>query len=559
MNWKNVTRLIRVDTKSGRVARGGRLARFWENRLLTYLLYGGALALGTAVGVLVGYFYNVFSPSDPQLKTLFIEGLLSFFLSLPTLVLIYSLVFTMMQQIRRSGAKLSVQVPYWLPITWEEHTLASALANLLGFPLISVVFIGSAIIAVSFFTGVVVYAVLTLLAILASVFIGSAITEIFRTLQVRFIGAIYKTSGRAAVWVRFVGSLLFFILFYIVYFALTSGAGALTFVQSVASAQSAVWFVPFVWLGMTLFSAINGLPLQALVFLALSLLLLLGLFYGAVALNKRFGLYEPPAITVTRGVYAPRTGFLGRLGFSTAEAALIRKDLKAFTRRRELMYIFILPIVIILVPLMQSLGLYGGQQTTGPVESSLFLVGLVFLMPSAFLSFYLGSILIGEEGGAIWRIYSSPISAESLVKSKYFFMVFFSTLVILATGTVGALIFHPSPRATFIAFVVSFLLMLALSSVSLSIGIRGSDFRELPRPRMIRTEWSFVNMIVCFVAAVLVLAPFIPYALTIIGVGPTFDAYQAVVVSTAISVVITLLGYRLALEGAKELLTRAEM
>jgi len=558
MNWKNVVRLIHVDTKSGRLARSGRLG-FLENRLLTYLLYGGALALGTAVGVLVGYFYNVFTPSDPQLRTLFIEGLLNLFLSLPTLVLIYSLVFTMMQQIRRSGVKLSVQAPYWLPITWEEHTLASALANLLGFPLISVVFIGSAIIAVSFFTGPVVYAVLTLLAILGSVFIGSAITEIFRTLQVRFIGAVYKSSGRAAVWVRFVGSLLFFILFYIVYFAITSGAGALTFVQSVASAQSAVWFVPFVWLGMTLFSAINGLLLQAIVFLALSLLLLLGLFYGAVALNRRFGLYEPPALTVTRGVYAPRTGFLGRLGFSTAEAALIRKDLKAFTRRRELMYIFILPIVIILVPLMQSLGLYGGQQTTGPLESSLFLVGIVFLMPSAFLSFYLGSIMIGEEGGAIWRIYSSPISAESLVKSKYLFMVFFSTLVIIATGTVGAVIFHPSPRATFIAFVVSFLLMLALSSVSLSIGIRGSDFRELPRPRMIRTEWSLINMIVCFVVAVLVLAPFIPYALTIIGVGLTFDAYQAVAVSTVISVVITLLGYRLALEGARELLARAEM
>ena len=213
MNWKNVVRLMRVDTKSGRLIRGGRFARFWENKLLTYLLYGGALALGTAVGVLVGYFYNVFSPFDPQLRTLFIEGLLSLFLSLPTLVLIYSLVFTMMQQIRRSGTKLSVQVPYWLPITWEEHTLASALANLLGFPLISVVFIGSAIIAVSFFTGLVVYAVLTLLAILASVFIGSAVTEIFRTLQVRFIGAVYKSSGRAAVWVRFVGSLLFFILF----------------------------------------------------------------------------------------------------------------------------------------------------------------------------------------------------------------------------------------------------------------------------------------------------------------------------------------------------------
>jgi hypothetical protein len=560
MNWKNVAHLIRVDMKSGRLIRGRRLTKYRESRIFTYLLYGGALALGLAVGTIVGLIYQAVSAStlDPQLITLFHQGLLSLFLSLPTLVLIYSLVFTMMQQIQRSGVKVSVQAPYWLPITWEEHTLASIVANLLGFLLVSIIFIGSAIIVVSLFMGQVAYAVSTFFALLASAFMASAITEIFRVLQVRFIGAVYKSSGRAAVWVRFVGSLLFFIVFYIGYFLLTSGTGAITFVQTVASAQSVVWFIPFVWLGMTLNSFINGLLLQAFVFMILSLLFVLSLFYATVILNRRFGLYEPPAITVSRGVYAPRTGLLGRLGFSTVEAALIRKDWKAFTRRRELMYIFVVPIVTILIPLMQSLGVMGGPVAP---EASLPLFALVFLMPGSIMALSMGNLMIGEEGGVVWRIYSSPVSAESLVKSKYFFVVFFSALVTMITGTVGVAAFHPSMRAILIGFIESLLLAFALGAVSLANGIRGADFTELPRPRMIRTEWAIFNLIACFLVALVTLAPFVSYVLTsvpFVSAQPVIDPYQAVVISAVIAVVITVVAYKMALRNARELLAKAE-
>jgi hypothetical protein len=555
MNWNVVAHLIRVDMKSGRLIRGGRLSRAFERKLLKYVLYGSALVLGVAVGCLVGFFYNSVSPVDPQTKELFDLGLLSLSLSLPTLVLIYSLVFTMMQQIQRSGARFTIQAPYWLPITWNEHTLASLLANLLGFPLISITFIGPALITVSFFTGQIAFAVLTFFAALASAFMASAITEILRTVQVRFIGAITKSSGRAAVWVRFAGSLLFFIAFYIVYFTLTSGTGAITFVQTIATTQSTVWFVPFFWLGMFLYSFIGGMLWQTLAFLGLSLLLVLSLFYAAVSLNKRFGLYEPPSITVSRGVYAPRVGFLGRLGFSTTEAALIRKDLKAFTRRRELMFVFVLPVVLVLFPVLQTVGAMG-QQT--PLTAPIIVLPLTFLMPSVILAIYLGSVMIGEEGEAMWRIYSAPISAKSVVKSKYFFIIFLSTLVITATGIVGVAVFHPSPRATAIAFTESFLLMFALSAISLTIGIKGSDFRELPRPRMIRSEWGLINLIVCFAAALAILFPFIPYAFTIIAWVPTIDPYYAAAVSAVIAIVTTFIAYRIALRNARELLAKAE-
>jgi hypothetical protein len=564
MNWKNVLSLMRVERKSGRLIRGRKLTRYRESGFLAYWPYWVGLALGIATGLLAGIIYNFASAADPELSTLFQQGALSIFLSLPTLVLVYSLVFTTMQQIQRSGVRASSQVPYWLPVTWQEHTLASILASLLGFPLASVVFITSTITILSVFIGQVLPAVMASLAVFAAAFMASTITEVLRILQVRFIGAVYKSSGRAAVWVRFIGSLLFFLVFYIIYFYVTSG-GAVTFIQTIASVQTAAWFIPFVWLGMTLYSFTSGLLLQGFIFLSISILFIAGLFFLATLLNRRFGLYEPPAITISRGVYAPRTGFLGKLGFSTAEASLIRKDLRAFTRRRELMTIFIVPIVIILVPLMQSLG-----QTSQEIPSQvsmLIALAVTFLFPASVMAMSLGNFMIGEEGQAVWRIYASPISAKTLVKSKYFFIIFFSIIVLAITGIFGFIVYHPSLRATIVAYCEAVFLVFALGAISLSNGIRGADFTETPRPRMIRLSWSLINLVACLLAGIAMLAPFFPYALSSIlpeiipGLtgGAFLDPLLAVVVSAIIAIILTVIFYRIALKNARELLAKAEI
>jgi hypothetical protein len=563
MNWKSVLNLMQVERKSGRLIRGKKITKYHENRFLAYWPYWLALAIGIASGVLAGVIYNLATTADPELLSMFQEGTVSIFFSLPTLVLVYSLVFTMMQQIRLSGVKVSTQVPYWLPVTWQEHTMASILASLMGFPLASVVFITSIITVFSVFIGQIVTAVLTSLAVLAAAFMASTITEVLRILQVRFIGAVYKSSGRAAVWVRFAGSLLFFILFYIGYFYVTSG-GAVTVIQTIASAQTAAWFIPFVWLGISLyyftyFTATN--LLIGFLFMGLSILFIAGLFFLATKLNTRFGLYEPPAITVSRGVYAPKTGFLGKLGFSTVEAALIRKDLKAFTRRRELMTIFIIPIIIIIVPLMQSIG----PSQAMPDALLTIYRAMTFLFPASIMTMSLGSFMIGEEGQSAWRIYASPISAKSLIKSKYFFIVFFSLFVLVVTGIFGFAVYHPTVLYTIVAGIEAVFLVFALSAVSLSNGISGADFTETPRPRMIRVEWSFLNLGACLAAGVAILAPFIPYALSsmsglipaLLG-GAFLDPFLALGISAVIAIVLAVIFYRIAISNAKELLKKAE-
>jgi H+/Cl- antiporter ClcA len=101
----------------------------------------------------------------------------------------------------------------------------------------------------------------------------------------------------------------------------------------------------------------------------------------------------------------------------------------------------------------------------------------------------------------------------------------------------------------------------ALGSISLSNGIKGADFNEVPRPRMIRVKWAIISLIACALAALAVLAPFVPYMLSIIVPNlfvALIDPYLATIVSGIIAAVITVFFYRIALKNARELLTKAE-
>ncbi|MGD6935031.1 MAG: hypothetical protein ACQCN5_12580 [Candidatus Bathyarchaeia archaeon] len=566
MNWRNVFYLMRVERKSGRLLRGVKPTKYKEHSVLTNWPYFLSIGVGLAIGVLAGIIVNMYGAAM-GLETIQ-AGAIGLFASLPTLVLVYNLVLTLLQQIQRSGVRMQSETPYWLPITWQEHTLASVFASLLGIPIGTTLLIASAILAFSAFNGIYMFAVAlaTSAAIFAAAFMASVITEILRVFQVRFIGAVYKSSGRAAVWVRFAGSLGFFIIFYAIYFYVVSGG--YQFVTVLTEIQSSVFYIPFVWLGMMLsnFFILGGSVLVGAAYLGMSIIFIATLYAIAVLLNKRFGLYEPPAIKIQKsGIYTPKTGFLGKLGFSSPEAALINKDLKAFTRRRELITIFIAPIVIVLIPLMQSFGGMGGNGGV-PSEASFFYMAMIYLFPASLMVTTLGNLIIGEEGQAVWRIYASPISPKNLVKSKYFFTVLFALVILAATGTLGTIIYQPTIKMVIVAFLEAFFLIIALASISLNIGFRGADFTEIPRPRMVRQYWALINLAVCALVALAIVAPLIPNVFASIGgeyiLGfniPRLDAYVATVLSGVIAVVITVLFYKFTLDTAKDFLRKAEV
>lgn len=565
MNWKNVLLLVSVDIKSYRAVTGLRFRRFRENRRVTYALYVMACLIGVLIGLAIGNFYN--GVSDITLRNLLFQGATYFFISLPTLVLLYGLVFTQMNQIQRIGVKSSVEPLYWFPISWKEHTLASILANVLGATLIITIFVSSSIFVASIFFGLVPLAVLTIFALLASVVMASVTTEVFKVLQVRLSGAVTKAAGRAAIWVRLLGSILFFMVFYSIYFSLYYNVTPIALIESIAGGQKALRFIPYVWLGVALSTFISSLWLETVVFFLASFVFIYVLFLAAAHLNMRFGLYEAPSIRISRGVYVPRTGVLGRLGFSALEAAIVRKDFRAFTRRSELMYIFIFPIIFIIMPLLSAMR---GGTATLPSTFSSFLFVYLTLGPGTIMAIMLGSMIVGSEGKSVWSLYASPISAKSLVKAKYSFATLFSLVVTLICSLTTGLLTAPSIQVAFIGFVEAMLLIFSLAMVSLTYGIEGAEFRELlPRPVMIRPKWSFIDMIVCIAAGLAIIAPMIPYGLNLIfqtgGFGQTtpmslswYYPFIEILISGAIAAIITRVFYKMAVNSAEELLLKAE-
>jgi hypothetical protein len=561
MNWKNVLYLLRVERKSGRLIRGIKTTRYRENSVLAYWPYWVALIIGVISGLIAnavvsGIYSNQAIPNLPSL----FNGSISVFVTLPTIVLVFSFVFTLLQQIQVAGIKATGQVMYWLPVTWQEQTMASILSNLLGLPIALVFGMGAGIIVFGAFNGLILQAIFTSLALLATAFLASTSTEILRLLQMRFIGAVYKSSGKAAIWVRLIGTLIFFVVFYTIYSYVIYGTGALTFFITLQQIQSVAWFVPFIWLALTIGNVFNGLYLQGVLYAASSALFIVALYYLAVVLNQRFGLYEPPAITLQKsGVYAPKTGFLGKLGFSTAEAAIIRKDFRAFTRRREMVSIFIVPIIMIVLPLSQSLGISGSSVSS---QSNFIFSAIIFLLPATFSAMLLGEVMIGEEGQAVWRIYASPITPKNLVKSKTAFLALFSTIILFISGSVGIIFYHPSLPETISAFLEGFFVLLAVGIVALTIGFKGPDFSQTRRARMVRQEWSLIGLVVCGIVGISVLAPLVVsvgFSIFTGGSIVTPNLAISIAISGVISLVISAVFYRININMAKDFLRKAEV
>ena len=560
MNWKNVLFLLRVERKSGRLIRGVKTTRYRENSFRAYWPYWVALIIGVIGGIIANLVVSeIYANQDITNLPSLTNGALSVFVVLPTVILIFSFVFTLLQQIQLAGIKATGQVMYWLPITWQEQTLASILSNLLGLPIAFVIGIGSGSIVFAAFNGLILQALLTFVALIAAAFLASVSTEILRLLQMRFIGAVYKSSGRAAIWVRLVGTLFFFIVFYILYFYVIYGSGSVTFFMSLSNFQSTVWYIPFVWVALVVSYIFSGLFLQAGLFVVFSGLFIAALYYLAVFLNMRFGLYEPPAITLQKsGVYTPKTGLLGKIGFSSTEAAIIRKDFRAFTRRREMVSIFIVPIIMIILPLMQSLGVTGSSQGA----SGLIFEGIIFLLPATFMAMLLGQVMIGEEGQSVWRIYASPISPKSLVKSKTFFLTFFSTIILLISGIIGVIFYQPTLPVAITAFLEGFFVLLAVGIVSLTIGFKGPDFSQTRRARMVRQEWSFIGLVVGAVVGISVLAPLILSVGLSLFTGGTINISSFVIdiaISGAISLGISAVVYRANIGIAADFLKKSQI
>ncbi|MEM2951173.1 MAG: hypothetical protein QXV52_08800 [Nitrososphaeria archaeon] len=556
MNWKNVLILVSVHTRASRVAKGTKFRRFRENRLLKYALYAFPIAIGTIVGLLTGNFYT--GISDSMLKQYILENAKNIFITIPTLTLLYSLIFTQMNQIQRIGVKVSVEPLYWFPITWKEHTLASIIANTLGLSLNITLFICSAIIVVAIFLNIVPFAFLTIVALLASLFLASTTTEALKILQVRVYGAINKAAGRAAIWIRLISSIIFFIIFYLIYFSLYYNFSPYLLIEWVITGQKMLWFIPYLWPGAALSAYSSGMWLEVTLYLLSSIIFIYVLFSASVHLNSKFGLYEMPSIKISKGIYAPKASIIERFGFSSTETAILRKDLRAIIRRQELYYVFMIPVILIVMPLLATIR----EETAFKLLAPIWYVYLT-LLPGAFMAISVGYMSVSSEGSSFWYTRTLPISIKSFIKTKYSFIIMLSIPVAFIGSIFALIILKPSINTVIIGLLEAVFSIIPIAMISLVCGIKGADFREKPRLRIIRPEWGLVGLIISGFVELAIIAPLVPYAIRYIlpiyiFSLPEYYIYVALFSSAIIALITAYLAYKIALKSAEELLRKSE-
>ena len=531
------------------------------------MIYIGACIIGSLFGWFLGSFYG--GLVDAQVRIHIFSAAKSIYTSFPTLALLYTLILTQMSQLQRIRVKAQVQPLYWMPVTWEEHTLASIVASILGSPLATTLFIAFAVITASIPIGLICMTPIMIFALFICVFMASATTEITKIMYVRVSGAINRMAGRMAIWIRLVGSIIFFTIFYMIYFLLCYRRNLIVLLEAVSAGQRVLWFIPYLWPGIALSRFAAGHVLEAMLFSSISVAFSYLLFLLATKLNLRYGLYEAPSIKVSTGIHISRAGLLRRIGFSPAETAIIRKDFRAFTRRQEMVYILILPVVFAIVPAISVKWVKPSIAAFGDLSSiRLFLSAYLSLIPGLIVSMGIGTRMIGLEGSSVWYIYSSPIDARSLVRAKYTLTVFFSFVAMAVSSIIGYAFFASSARAAILCVAESIFLIFSISMVSLSFGIMGADFRELPKPRMIRTKWAIIGGLTCLALAIVIISPGILYASIFIiqmistvkaSVFPS-EAYLLAALSTSgiLASAITYEFYRIAIKYAKEFLVNPE-
>jgi hypothetical protein len=212
---------------------------------------------------------------------------------------------------------------------------------------------------------------------------------------------------------------------------------------------------------------------------------------------------------------------------------------------------------MIIIPIMNSLGVINSGAPSG--QATLIFEAIIFLLPSSFMAMLLGQVLIGEEGQSVWRIYASPISPKSLVKSKYFIIVFFSIIILMLSGVIGIIVYHPTLQEAIVGFLEAFFVALAVGAISQAIGFKGPDFSMTRRARMVRQEWSLIGLIVSGIGGLAVLAPLLPFVIfSFLGGAPPYGIEIGVIVSAIISVAISAVFYFINIGLARDLLRKAE-
>ncbi len=412
--------------------------------------------------------------------------------------------FTMglLWELNASSESESADAINWLPISPSEYVFASTLSTTYTYSPLVLVTVGYSL-PIGILTGNTSAFLILVVASVIAAFIGSVTVEILRSLLARASTAFNKVGGRSMIVLRILGIILILLFTQ----TLFSGFLIIRIINSVSSANAATILVPLLWPTLSITSILRSNTLSSVFFLTLSLGFLAALASTALALRSKFWVSTPPSFHFSNKGRIPGVSRLRKIGVSVVSLALVRREIRSATRRKEVVRLMAIPIIL---PVMISFpAIFSPAPTTGAQSSliSPLFLAVPLLFGVGLGTLFLGMTSIGQEGKRLWNLSSLPIEAGTIVTSKILFTSLISTIGLVLGLGLTVFFFQVSilDALTFIA--VGITLVLAEASLGVAIGSRYPDFSDGPRPRFVTIRGSILG---AFLGVVMMLLMSLP-------------------------------------------------
>ena len=419
--------------------------------------------------------------------------------------------FTMglLWELNASSESESADSINWLPISPSEYVFASTLSTSYTYSPLVLVTVGYSL-PIGILTGNTSAFLVLVVASVVAAFIGSVTVEILRSLLARASTSFNKVGGRSMIILRILGVILILLFTQ----TLFSGFLIIRIINSVSSANATTVLVPLLWPTLSITSILRSNLLSSAYFLLLSLGFLAVLASAALALRSKFWVATPPSFHFSNTGTISRVSRLRRIGVSAISLALVRREIRSATRRKEVVRLMAIPIIL---PVMISFpAIFSPAPTTSAASgliSPLFLaVPLLFGVGLGTL--FLGMTSIGQEGKRLWNLSSLPIEAGTVVTSKILFTSLISTIGLVLGLGLTVFFFQVSVMDALTFIAVGITLVLAEASLGVAIGSRYPDFSDGPRPRFVTIIGSIIG---AFLGVIVMLLMSLPLVFLVLG------------------------------------------
>jgi hypothetical protein len=438
--------------------------------------------------------YSIISRFGSALRDVLTPILPKALAGIPSAIMFMAILFGVLYEISQPIQSLNTDLVNWLPITPMEYVAGSTISESYIYSLVLCLILGAALGPAFAFGMGWTWLAAAGLSIVA-LFVGAFVVEILDATTNRISSSFYKKSGRSGIVFRLITTVILLVFIQLLFSGYIIGY----LLQSIVQAALFAWFVPLVWPSLAVLSASEGNVASFLFFSALSTIFAAALFVFAAKFRARFWVPIPVSIKLTTSKYHPREFHLPWI--SAAESALVQKDLRSLTRRREMARFLAIPFVFAISMGIALLPL--GSISQPPLS----LLLILYLLPVITFVGALSMTSIGQEGYAVWNIYAAPIKPSQILRAKLLFASTLGLALGVALLTVFAFLVNAVAIYYGVLLMIGVLVVLEVSAVGVYFAARFPDFREMVRSRYVGFWGSVLGLSTAFAVAGLTVLP----------------------------------------------------